>query len=70
MMNSYLDNASVHLEEIVTRHSGLAGHPRWNDDKVAACQSLAKLLISRKPLEKAWFFRKTTLAYGQCVGSL
>lgn len=34
------EDASVDVEEVVTGHSGLAGHSSWDNYKVAACESL------------------------------
>ena len=39
------DNASVGVEEIVTRHAGLAGNTGGNDDHLAPLQGFAKAFV-------------------------
>jgi hypothetical protein len=40
-----VDDAGVDLEEVVARHSRLAGHARGDDDEVTACQGLSEAIV-------------------------
>ena len=42
------NNAGVDLEQVVTRHAGLAGHACRDDDEVAVCKRLRQLLFAMR----------------------